>query len=97
MIGARAIFCAGHKLPQHESVHGHSYEVWAYVESGCVEELQDRLREVCADLDHTMLNDILPEPTMECIARHVGAMITDAVRVVVNRPIEGMCCEWART
>jgi len=97
MIGARASFCAGHSLPQHPGVHGHSYEVWAYVESGCAEELQRWVKLACQELDHQMLNNILPEPTMESIAQFVASRIPGgAARVIVNRPVEGLCCEYHR-
>jgi 6-pyruvoyl-tetrahydropterin synthase len=96
LVGARAQFCAGHKLPQHGDIHGHSYEVWAYVKEGpCVEELQRKLQSVCKRLDHKMLNDILSPPTMEKIAEFVAANLAGAENVIVRRPLEGLTCEWS--
>jgi 6-pyruvoyltetrahydropterin/6-carboxytetrahydropterin synthase len=97
MIGARATFCAGHRLPQHDSIHGHSYEVWAFRDDGgCVEELQRRLQVACSELDHRMLNEIMEPPTMESIARHIAVRIS-ARLVRVVRPVEGLCCELSLT
>lgn len=97
MTGAKAHFCAGHKLPQHSGIHGHSYEVWAYtIENVCVEEWQSALRSVCADLDHTMLNYVLQPPTMEKIALYVAERMPKASAVRVVRPVEGLCAEWSQ-
>jgi 6-pyruvoyl-tetrahydropterin synthase len=93
LVGARAHFCAAHSLPQHPTPHGHSYEVWAYVEGGCAEELQRHLGEVCGGLDHKNLNDLFDAPTMETIAQFIGYGLR-ARKVVVSRPVEGLCAEW---
>lgn len=90
MIGARATFCAAHKLPQHPELHGHSYEVWAYTDSGCVEDWQTTLTLLLGDLDHKTLPPKLS--TMEDIARWIGRKIA-AKRVRVIRPVEGLCAE----
>lgn len=94
LIGAKAHFCAGHRLPQHEATHGHSYEVWAFAKEGdCAEQLQSILSKICSILDHRMLNDIIDPPTMENIARYIaGKMPVKIVRVV--RPVEGLCSEY---
>lgn len=95
LIGARAHFCAGHSLPQHPTPHGHSYEVWAYATEGMdAEELQRAVQAACATLDHRMLNDFMPEPTMENIARHIAKLMPGAARVRVVRPVEGLCAEY---
>jgi len=96
LVGARAMFCAGHWLPQHEEAHGHSYQVWAYAREGrCVEALQRELAAACALLDHRMLNDVMEEePTMENIARYVAARVSGLAKVVVARPVEGLRCEY---
>lgn len=91
MIGARATFCAAHKLPQHPQLHGHSYEVWAYTDAGVdAEEWQKKLQRVCGHLDHTTLTPELS--TMEAIAKRTLEMMT-AKRVRVVRPVEGLCAE----
>jgi len=95
VVGARATFCAGHRLPQHQEVHGHSYEVWGYARDGRdVEVLQRDLAAACRLLDHRMLNEIIPDPTMEAIARFVAARVDGLARVVVARPVEGFACEY---
>lgn len=96
MLGARAVFCAGHKLAQHASIHGHSYEVWGYTNESCdVEELQRDLAQVCLLLDHKMLNDVLPGlPTMENIAVFVALHLPRLDKVIIARPLEGLSCEY---
>ena len=104
LIGAKASFCAAHSLPQHIGLHGHSYEVWAYAEGGDAEELQVRLAAACKRLDHSVLNERLPVPTMEEIAKLIASEITvrhphEAVewrpkKVVVVRPVEGLSAEY---
>jgi len=94
LVGARATFCAGHKLPQHDEVHGHSFEVWGYADDGRdVEALQRDLAAACRFLDHRMLNDVMPDPTMENIARFIAARVS-VVKVVIARPVEGLACEY---
>lgn len=92
LMGARASFCAAHKLPERPEIHGHSYEVWAYTkpEYGDVEKWQERLGRVCKKLDHTTL----PRgcSTMERIAEWVAAEM-GAEKVVIIRPVEGLACE----
>jgi 6-pyruvoyl-tetrahydropterin synthase len=95
LVWAKAHFAAAHRLPQHEELHGHSYEVRVYVEEGaCVDALQARLRQILAPLDHTTLNAIIAVPTMENIARYVGECLPEARRITVERPLEGLGCEF---
>lgn len=92
MIGARASFCAAHKLPQHAELHGHSYEVWAYTNQRFdVEAWQQRLRAAVSMLDHRTLSHDLS--TMEQIAGWIGVSVL-AEKVVVLRPVEGLSAEW---
>lgn len=91
MIGARATFCAAHRLPQHSEIHGHSYEVWAYTtRHDDAEEWQRLLKEVCKSLDHTFLAEDLSK--MEQIAQRIGKTM-GAKKIVVSRPLEGLCVE----
>lgn len=94
LTGARAHFCAGHRLPQHEEVHGHSYEVWAFT-AGLVdvEAWQDKLEAVCGGLDHKMLDPGMA--TMEQLAQWFAERL-DASAVRVIRPVEGLSVEWTR-
>jgi 6-pyruvoyl-tetrahydropterin synthase len=95
LVGARANFCAGHRLPQHAETHGHSYEVWAYTDRPCDAEMfQRELAVACKTLDHRMLNDVLAEPTMENIARYLCLRVNGLVRIHVIRPVEGLACEF---
>ena len=65
-------------------LHGHGYFVtvraalpagWAPFPGGEVEELRRRLEAAVAPLDYTLLNDTLPQPTDENIARWVRARL----------------------
>lgn len=96
LTGARAHFCAGHTLPQHPMPHGHSYEVWAFIDGDiCAEKWQGILRGVCAELDHKMLNDVIEPPTMENIAKFIAQLI-GAIEVRVIRPVEGLSAEYRK-
>lgn len=97
LIGARAHFCAAHRLPQHDGTHGHSYEVWAYTDQPRdVEQFQRELTSACGELDHRTLNDLIEDPTMENIARYLVLQIEGLNKVMVTRPVEGLSCEWLR-
>lgn len=95
LVGARSSFCCGHKLPQHKEVHGHSYEVWAYTAWPVdAEQWQSAVAKACGKLDHRMINDIIPEPTMENIARHISQTLKGVSKIRVVRPVEGLSCEF---
>lgn len=102
LVGARATFCAGHRLPQHADIHGHSYEVWAYAKVyfnrvSDVEKLQAELTAVCKTIDHRMLNDVIEDPTMENIAKYFVGRMPEVYRIKILRPVEGLSCEWTDT
>jgi 6-pyruvoyltetrahydropterin/6-carboxytetrahydropterin synthase len=80
-LGIITEFDAAHLLPGYQGkcacLHGHTYQVEVVVEG---EEREDgfvmdfyQLKRIIADalavLDHSYLNDILPNPTAETIAR----------------------------
>ena len=104
LTGAKASFCAAHSLPQHVGLHGHSYEVWAYVDNGDAESVQFRLAAACKKLDHSILNEHLNSPTMEGIAKFIADQITvrhphenvewRPKKIVVVRPVEGLSAEY---
>ena len=85
-MGLSLEFDAAHRLPGYDGkcarVHGHTYEVEVVVE-GPVDEktgflmdfydLKEALRSVLEELDHRDLNEILDNPTAECIADHIRA------------------------
>jgi 6-pyruvoyltetrahydropterin/6-carboxytetrahydropterin synthase len=85
-MGLSLEFDAAHRLPGYDGkcarVHGHTYEVEVVVE-GPVDEktgflmdfydLKESLRSVLVELDHRDLNEILDNPTAECIAERIRA------------------------
>lgn len=96
LTGAKSWFCGSHQLPEYPAIHGHSYEVWAYTDREMnVESWKDALHAACMVLDHSLLNEIIPVPTMENIARYIAEKI-GAVRVCVIRPVEGFSAEFTR-
>lgn len=90
LIAAAAVFEAARQvalLPEdHRSarLHGHSFlarvraEIpagWASFPGGEVDELSERLRQAVAPLDYRLLNDHLPHPTDENLARWLRARL----------------------
>ncbi|MDR1785831.1 MAG: 6-carboxytetrahydropterin synthase QueD [Spirochaetaceae bacterium] len=94
-LRVRADFAAAHFLRDFhgrcENLHGHNYAVYAHVrgetlgEGGMVADfgvIKQCLREVCAALDHTCLNDMAvfeQNPSAERIARHIFEGLEDAL------------------
>lgn len=86
-IRVEAGFSAAHFLSDYhgkcENLHGHNYKVFAHARGGSLDEggmlcdfsvLKQNLRKVCADLDHSNLNDMpvfSGNPSAERIARYV--------------------------
>jgi 6-pyruvoyltetrahydropterin/6-carboxytetrahydropterin synthase len=82
-------FSAAHYLSHYrgkcENLHGHNYRVRLWARGEDLDEggvlvdfavLKDRLRRVCAELDHTSLNEhpvFAGDPSAERIARHIFA------------------------
>lgn len=92
MIGARAFFCAAHRLPQHKELHGHSYEVWAYTDTwDDAEQWQAFVQTECKKFDHRTLGPDLSK--MEQLAQYI-CEATVAKRVTIMRPVEGLCAEY---
>lgn len=98
-------FEASHCLPDEvggvKRVHGHSYWMRAYVRTFPgreypLPELQRKLQDVIALLDHQFLNDIIPVPTMECIAEYAAKVIGNAERVDVWRDSLRCGATWTR-
>ncbi|MBP3365855.1 MAG: 6-carboxytetrahydropterin synthase QueD [Treponema sp.] len=83
-VRVSAGFCAAHFLQDYhgkcENLHGHNYKVYAHVRGTVLDEggmlldfseLKQALRSVCAEIDHTNLNDIsffCQNPSAERIA-----------------------------
>jgi 6-pyruvoyltetrahydropterin/6-carboxytetrahydropterin synthase len=112
-ITKAATFDAAHRLPDgpegspYTRLHGHSFRVEATVRGaarppvGWVDDLGalDRaLREVAADLDHRLLNELpgLESPTLEALCLHFAEKLKDRFpglsRIVVSRPTIGESC-----
>ena len=99
-------FDAAHQLPDWPGIHGHSYtaEVWfeGTAENGYViaeSALANALEPVRATLDHSNLNDIIPLPTSENIARYIWtrlAHLPGLFRIRVVRGSIGFGIEYDR-
>lgn len=92
-IRVEADFAAAHFLQDYhgkcENLHGHNYRVFAHVKSSTLDEggmsldfsvLKKTLREVCASLDHTNLNDMpvfRQNPSAERIALYIFDSIVE--------------------
>ncbi len=99
-VWAECPVAAAHRFKDYP-MHGHTYLVRVSVvepESGFLdaEALRDELMEVRKGVDHRCLNDVLPSPSMEELARWFGARLRergrDVVEVAVSRPLEGLGC-----
>jgi len=89
-------FSAAHRLAlPYESpcneLHGHNWAVTVHMrsktlnESGMVEDFKRVKDAIQARFDHAVLNDILPQPTAEHIARHIhDALAPHCYRVDVE-------------
>ncbi|WP_456475776.1 6-pyruvoyl trahydropterin synthase family protein [Candidatus Pyrohabitans sp.] len=80
-LGVVEYFDAAHYLPEHRScgvMHGHTYKVEVILEGeprgGIIVDFADvkaTLREVLAEYDHRMLNELLPYPSAENICMSI--------------------------
>lgn len=86
MIGVGAVLSVSHKDTVRKEVHGHSYEVIAWFESGDMVGLQKLLLGVVRQLDHTTLPDEMTRA--EDIAKWIGKRLAGCKRVEANRPLE---------
>ena len=89
-VRVTADFAAAHFLKDYngkcENLHGHNYKVYAHVRGNRLDEggmlldftkLKSVLRGVCAELDHTNLNDMpvfKQNPSAERIAKNIFLM-----------------------
>ncbi len=86
-------FEVAHMTKVHKGVHGHSYEVEICIEGEGdyvlpLHELDAFVAPILAKIDHTLLNDIIPVPTMENIARWFAKELNDLPlnRIIITRP-----------
>ncbi len=112
-ITKAAAFDAAHRLPggpdgsPYTRLHGHSFRVEASLRGAAVApvgwvddlgELDEVLKAVAGELDHSVLNDHpgLESPTLEAIclffARRLKPRFPALSRVVVSRPTVGESC-----
>jgi 6-pyruvoyl-tetrahydropterin synthase len=95
LTGAGWYFSASHRDPVRQEIHGHSYEVmcwWPAALGHDAMDLQEIVKRVLqAGFDHKTLPDDITRA--EDIARAIGGLITDCVRVDVKRPSERLQCE----
>jgi 6-pyruvoyl-tetrahydropterin synthase len=97
-IWAETMVSAAHRFLDYP-IHGHTYVVRVAIRpNGFVnaEALANDLRETRSGVDHQMLNDVLAEPTMECLAEWFAARMSnryEVAEVTVTRP-EGIGCTW---
>jgi 6-pyruvoyltetrahydropterin/6-carboxytetrahydropterin synthase len=89
-------FDAAHSLPDWPGIHGHSYmaEVWfegpaldGYVVPEKV--LTEQLEGVRRRLDHSNLNDLMPLPTSENIARYIWQALSGCEQLFSVRVMRG--------
>ncbi|MAS87575.1 MAG: hypothetical protein CMH30_06325 [Micavibrio sp.] len=95
-------FDASHTLPDWPQVHGHSYEVKVFVAETepdadyviAMKDFNDAVTPVIAELNNSYLNDIIPVPTMENIARWIALRLAaiSPQKIIVYRPTLGMEC-----
>jgi 6-pyruvoyltetrahydropterin/6-carboxytetrahydropterin synthase len=110
-ITKAANFDAAHRLPgadgRYRRLHGHSFRVEATLRGPAqapvgwvadLGELDAALRELAAELDHSLLNDHagLESPTLEALCQHfaaaLGPRFPALVRITVARPSVGESC-----
>jgi 6-pyruvoyl-tetrahydropterin synthase len=90
MIGVGHILSVTHKDIVRKELHGHSYEVIAWFETGDAVGLQKLLGGVVRQLDHTTLPDEMTRA--EEIGRWIGTRLPGCLVVDVNRPLKRIYC-----
>ena len=91
LTGVGGIFSASHNSPE-GVLHGHSYEVWAWFPQSDARDLQERLNEVLAALDHSHLSEELAWG--EALAEHLARQLPNCLEVEVRRPLERIGAKW---
>lgn len=94
-MGRRYRFSAAHYLENHPKcgkMHGHNYIVEIVVKTRAGAplyidffDLDIRVRPILKSLDHSVLNDIIPYPTVENIALYIFNSISKVFEVVYVR------------
>jgi 6-pyruvoyl-tetrahydropterin synthase len=95
LTGAGWYFSASHRDPVRNELHGHSYEVmvyWPAVPPRDALVLQEMVKAVLVHgFDHKTLPDEITRA--EQLARQIGGLLPDAVRVDISRPSERLACQ----
>ena len=95
-VWAETTVSAAHRYKDYP-IHGHTYLVRVSVLPPVdAEQLHADLALTRTGVDHRMLNDVLPEPTMEALAQWFADTVGQRYRVVeveIRRP-EGLGCRW---
>ena len=98
LTGAGWFFCAAHKDPLSGQIHGHTWEVKAWWPGSPWRDarvLQQTLKTVLAAWDHT---EMPPElHSGEAMAHALLQVLTDCVRVDIERPSERIFASAVRT
>ena len=90
-------------IAQQNTIHGHSYWIRVFVKTSVefptpVEKLQEDVNTIGKMLDHTHLNNEVPEGTMESIARWFEKKIKDKQydlkKIIVERKSMGIGVEY---
>jgi 6-pyruvoyl-tetrahydropterin synthase len=85
-------FEAAHSLPDNPQIHGHSYHVTLWFATSAekpvslsgIEKVEWQVKRI---VDHRMLNDFIPDPTMESISKYLSnyaRQIIEAQRIQVE-------------
>ena len=99
-------FESAHQLPDWPGIHGHSYEVEIVLKGQGTSDyvlpvsvFDQSVKPVIEKIDHTMLNDIIPVPTMENIARWFWGELSalPLCEIRVHRPTLKMTCVYDGT
>jgi len=99
-VGRQFHFDSSHVLPGHPKcgvLHGHTYRVEVVVEGDEAEdmvldfdELRRHVRRVIDELDHAHLNELLPMPTVENLARWMrDRLVADLPQLAALKVWEG--------
>lgn len=83
-------FEAAHRLPFHSHMHGHSYVATVTLKgepgvSGVVVPFGEIEKTIKEHLDHTCLNAIIDDPTMENTALYIQSLFPGS-KVLLRRP-----------
>lgn len=97
ITGVGGVLSAAHRDKKTGALHGHTWEVTVWVESGCSAlDHQDCLQRILSKLDHTELPMQLAwgEDIAEFVAHEMAKMGVSVVGVDVARSLERIYARW---